>query len=119
MDIIKELDLLKRYFKNKESEGIVTLNGEDVLEAFTRLRVAIELPKNTWIEHNGLTRPALPAGSFGTVEFRDGEKRVVNLYNLPEYMWIHSEEPEVMSKNSAKRRAVWNNQIIKFLLQDV
>lgn len=121
MDVTKEIDLLKRYFKNKASEGmgIVTLNDKDVLGAFARLVTSVEMPKSTWIEHSGSARPSLPRESFGIVEFRDGEKRAANLYNLPEYMWIHTDEPEVISNNSVKRRAAWKNQIIRFLVQDV
>lgn len=42
MDVTKEIDLLKRYFKNKASEGVVTLNGEDVLAAFAKLSASLE-----------------------------------------------------------------------------
>ena len=42
MDVTKEIDLLKRYFKNKASDGALTLNGEDVLAAFARLVASLE-----------------------------------------------------------------------------
>lgn len=115
----KEIELLKRYFKNKVAEGIVTLNGEDVIQAFNNLIASIEFPKNEWIEHKGLDKPLLLDTWFGMIEFRDGEKRIVNFSGLPEYMWYHTEEPEVMSVNSVERRRKWNNQIVRFIIHEI
>ena len=42
MDVTEDIDLLKRYFKNKASGGALTLNGEDVLAAFARLVASLE-----------------------------------------------------------------------------
>lgn len=35
--IQEDLELVKRFFNNKESQGKVELNGEDVIEAFSRI----------------------------------------------------------------------------------
>lgn len=113
------LNLLKKYFKNKESQGIITLNDENILEAFNVIYNTLATPKNTWINHNGLERPVLVDGQFGMVEFRDGEKRSCSLYNLPDYMWIHTEEPVTMAHNSIEKRRMWNNQIMRFYIHEI
>jgi len=33
-ELEEKIDLLERYFNNKRSQGIIELNGENVLEAF-------------------------------------------------------------------------------------
>lgn len=33
-ELEEKIDLLERYFNNKRSQGVIELNGEDVLEAF-------------------------------------------------------------------------------------
>lgn len=118
-EVEESLELLKSYFKNKRSQGAIELNGQDVLAAFDLIYNIISMPKNTWIEHDGLNRPVLIEGQFGMVEFRDGEKRTCNLYTLPGYMWIHTEEPETMTRNSIEKRRKWNNQIVKFYIQEI
>lgn len=118
-EVEESLELLKSYFKNKRSQGAIELNGQDVLAAFDLIYNTISMPKNTWIEHNGLNVPCLIEGQFGMVEFRDGEKRPCSLYNLPEYMWIHTEEPETMTHNSIEKRRKWNNEIVKFYIQEL
>lgn len=115
----KEIDLLKAYFKNKASYGEVSLNGEDVLEAFYNLIARIEFPKNEWIEHKGLDKPVLLEGWFGMIEFRDGARRMVSFDNLPDYMWIHTEEPEVMMSGSIEKRRKWNNQVMRFIIHEI
>ena len=119
MNMEQPLDLLKKYFSNKRSQGELTLNGEDVLQAFDVLYTSLAIPKHTWIEHNGHSRPIILEGWFGMIQFRDGEKRTANLDTLPDRLWIHTEEPEVMSKNSTKRRAEWNNQIVAYYVHEI
>lgn len=113
------LDILKKYFKNKESQGVVMLNGENVLDAFALIHNTLSTPKNTWVNHNGLERPVLLDGQFGMIEFRDGEKRSCDLYHLPDYMWIHTEEPQTMSHNSIEKRRKWNNEIVRFYIHEI
>ena len=43
-ELEEKIDLLERYFNNKRSQGIIKLNGEDVLEAFDV--ILAELLKN-------------------------------------------------------------------------
>ena len=52
----KEIELLKRYFKNKAAEGVVILNGEDVIQAFNKLIASVEFPKNENL-HQRTSRP--------------------------------------------------------------
>ena len=114
----KEIAILKSYFTNKASQGEVSINGECVLTAFNMLIATIQTPKNVWIEHNGLDKPTLLQEWFGMVEFRDGEKRLCCMASLPSYMWIHSEKPETMASNSIEKRRKWNNQIVKYYIQE-
>jgi len=114
--MLKELSLLKAYSNNKAGQE-VSLNGEDVLAAFYNIIASIETPKNVWIEHNGLDKPHLMLEWFGVVEFRDGERRLACLSQLPSYMWIHTEEPETMASGSIEKRRKWNNQIVKYYIQ--
>lgn len=116
--IEQELALLKRFFSNKESQGLVELNGENVGEAFSKVYASLMIPKNIWIDCDGINKPLTLQDWFGMIKFRDGEVRLTNLYTVPDKLWIHTEEPEVMSKNSVKRRAEWNNQIVGYYVQE-
>ena len=118
-EVEESLELLKSYFKNKKSQGAVELNGQDVLAAFDLIYNTISMPKNTWIDHDGSNKPVLIEGQFGIIEFRDGEQRTCSLFNLPDYMWIHTEEPETMTHNSIEKRRKWNNQIMRFYIHEI
>ena len=114
----KEIELLKNYFSIKASQGAILLNDQDVHGAFKALISSIETPKNQWIEHKGLEKPVMIEGWFGVVEFRDGEKRLVNLSTLPTYMWVHTDEPDTMSHNSIEKRRKWNNEILAYYIRE-
>ena len=115
----EDLELVKRFFNNKESQGDVELNGESVTDAFSRIYASLMIPKHTWLENNGIDKPLLLGGWFGMVKFRDGEKRLASLDTLPNKMWIHTEEPDVMSSNSVKKRMEWNNQIVAYYIHEI
>lgn len=112
MILEKELSILKEYFEDTEV-------SEEIKTSFYSVYASMAIPKHTWIEHKGLSKPIILEGWFGVIQFRDGEKRTVNLDTLPCKLWIHTEEPEVMSKNSCKRRADWNNQIVAYYIHEI